>query len=74
MAGFLRTFSFDSPLAHPVEAETPKVGPPSQGTDADEYICGSTGNAHPYANAGRDQDRSRQDECVAAQGTSRYVS
>lgn len=67
-------FSFDAPLTKPVDEAAPKISPPSQGTDSDEYLCGNTGNAHPYANAGRDQDRSRQDECVPAQGPSRYVS
>jgi len=47
---------------------------PPQDVDGEEYICGSTGNAHPYANSGRDQDRSRQDEYIPAQGCARYVS
>ena len=68
------SYSWASPTAVPTEEETPHVPPPSQTTDGEEYLCGSSGNAHPYANAGRDQDRSRQDEYVAAQGCSRYVS
>jgi hypothetical protein len=74
-------FSFDDPLAKPTD-ELPHsyehkgidVAHPPQGVDSDEYLCGNTGNAHPYANAGRDQDRSRMDERVAAQGCARYVS
>lgn len=69
-------FSFDADIAHPIgnEEEAPEVEAAEQSPDGDEYICGTTGNAHPYANAGRDQDRSRQDEYVAAQGCARYVS
>lgn len=67
-------FSFESPLAIPVDEETPEVEAAEQSPDGDEYLCGTAGNAHPYANAGRDQDRSRQDEMVAAQGCARYVS
>lgn len=75
-------FSFDNFEANPVD-ELPQsyvhnkpgvVGHPPQGADSDEYLCGSTGNAHPYANAGRDQDRSRADEHIPAQGCARYVS
>lgn len=67
-------FNFEAPIAVPVDEETPKVGPPTQGADSDEYICGHTGNAHPYANPGQDQDRVRVDNCIPAQGCSRYVS
>jgi len=74
-------FNFDHPLAKPTD-ELPHsyehkgmdVAHPPQGMDSEEYICGHTGNAHPYANAGRDQDRSRADERIAAQGCERYVS
>jgi hypothetical protein len=68
------SYSWSSPTAVPTEEETPYVPPPSQTTDGDEYLCGNSGNAHPYANAGRDQDRSRQDERITAQGCARYVS
>lgn len=74
MAEFTRSFSFDSPLAKPVDEATPHVEPPSQGADDNEYLCGNPGNAHPYANPGRDQDRSRSDERVEAQGCARYVN
>lgn len=67
-------FDFEAPIAIPVDEEAPKVSPPSQSEDTSEYICGQVGNAHPYANPGRDQDRSRADECIPAQGCSRYVS
>lgn len=74
-------FNFENPLAHPTD-ELPHsyehkgmdVAHPPQDVDSDEYLCGHSGNAHPYANPGRDQDRSRSDERVAAQGCSRYVS
>lgn len=61
-------------MAVPTEEETPKVPVPAQTADGEEYLCGNPGNVYPYANAGRDQDRSRADERVAAQGCSRYVS
>jgi hypothetical protein len=75
-------FSFDNFEAKPVDDLEQSyqhygpgvVGHPAQSADSDEYICGHSGNAHPYANAGRDQDRSRVDECIPAQGCSRYVS
>lgn len=67
-------FSFDSPLVKPVDEEAPEVGPPAQDDDSDEYLCGNPGPAHPYANPGRDQDRSRVDERVAAMPFARYVS
>lgn len=67
-------FSFDAPLTKVTDDEVHEVTPPAQDTDDNEYVCGNTGNAHPYANTGRDQDRSRSDEYVAAQGCSRYVS
>lgn len=67
-------FSFDGPQTKPLDEEAPKVSPPSQTADGAEYICGNAGPEHPYANAGRDQDRSRQDEGIPAQGCSRYVS
>lgn len=50
------------------------VGPPPQAADDDEYLCGHSGPEHSYANAGRDQDRSRADEYVPAQGSARYVN
>lgn len=73
-------FNFDDPLAKPTD-ELPTsyehnaldTAHPPQGVDSDEYLCGNTGNAHPYANPGRDQDRSRQDEMIPAQGCARYV-
>lgn len=68
------SYSWNSPTAVPTEEETPKVSPPAQTADGEEYLCGNSGNAHSYANPGRDQDRSRQDEGIAAQGCSRYVS
>jgi len=74
MAEFQVPFSFDSEQAKPVDEAAPEVPPPSQTTDGEEYLCGNSGNAHLYANAGRDQDRSRQDETIAAQGCTRYVS
>lgn len=67
-------FSFEGAQVKPLDEEAPKVSPPNQTADGEEYLCGNAGNAHPYANPGRDQDRSRQDEGVAAQGCSRYVS
>lgn len=71
----------DSFLAKPVD-ELPQSyehdrGPVSYAegsADSEEYICGDTGRAHPYANPGRDQDRSRSDERIPAQGCARYVS
>lgn len=74
-------FNFDNPLAKPLD-ENPNsyehdslgVEHPAQEAEGEEYLCGSTGNAHPYANPGRDQDRSRADEYTPAQGCSRYVS
>lgn len=74
-------FSFDDFLAKPVDelkesyshAKGP-IGPPPQDADSDEYLCGHSGREHSYANAGRDQDRSRADEHIPAQGCSRYVS
>jgi hypothetical protein len=74
-------FSFDDPLAKPTD-ELPSsythtrmdVEHPAQTADGEEYLCGNSGNAHPYANAGRDQDRSRADERVPAQGCARYVT
>lgn len=74
MAEFLPSISFESPLANPIDEGTPKVEPAAHTADGDEYICGNTGNAHPYANPGRDQDRNRSDERIPAQGCSRYVS
>ena len=67
-------FSFDGVPTKPVDEAAPVYPAPSQTADGEEYICGDTGNAHPYANPGRDQDRSRADEYNAAQGCSRYVS
>lgn len=74
-------FSFDNPLAKPTDKlpssyshEAIDVQHPAQGPDSSEYLCGHTGNAHPYANAGRDQDRARMDECIPAQPCARYVS
>jgi len=74
-------FNFDTPLAKPVD-ELPHsyehhgmdVAHPPQNADSEEYLCGNSGAEHSYANAGRNQDSSRQDERVAAQGCSRYVS
>lgn len=74
-------YSFENPLAKPLD-EYPEsyahdkldVSHPPQDTDSEEYLCGSAGNAHPYANAGRDQDRSRQDEYQGASPFARYVS
>jgi hypothetical protein len=74
MAEFLPSISFDSPLAQPIDEAAPKVEPPAHTADGEEYICGNTGNAHPYANPGRDQDRSRVDETIPAQAFARYVS
>jgi hypothetical protein len=45
--------------------EPPKVGPPSPIDDKEEYLCGSLAG-YPSVNAGRDQDRSRLDECIPA--------
>lgn len=68
------SFSFDAPLAQVTDEEVHEVPPPAQTADGEEYLCGNTGNAHPYANPGRDQDRSRQDERIAASPFARYVS
>lgn len=67
-------FSVDSPLAKPIDSKAPHVEPPTQTADGEEYICGNSGPAFEGHTAGRDQDRSRADERVAAQGCSRYVS
>jgi hypothetical protein len=74
-------FSFDDKLAKPVdelptsyEHKSSDVSHPPQTADGDEYLCGNSGPEHSYANAGRDQDRSRADERIAAQGCARYVS
>lgn len=74
-------YSVDSFPAKPVDqlpasySHTDKhPGPPAQGADSNEYICGNTGPGFPGNNAGRDQDRSRVDERIAAIGCARYVS
>lgn len=67
-------YNINSPVAKPIDEATPNVPPPSQTADGDEYLCGHAGNAHPYANAGRDQDRNRSDEYQGASPFSRYVS
>jgi len=76
----MNEIDFNSPLAHPTDslpasyshkgnsAETLE-----QAADSEEYLCGQPGPAHPYANPGRDQDRSRADECVEATPFARYV-
>lgn len=76
------SFDFEHPHAKPTDElqesyshERGPIGPPSQeADDSDEYLCGNAGNAHPYANPGRDQDRSRADERIPAIGPARYVS
>lgn len=74
-------FNFESFPAKPVDQlpesyrhDKGPVGPPAQDAEGDEYLCGQSGNAHPYANPGRDQDRSRADERIPAIGCARYVS
>jgi hypothetical protein len=67
-------FNFTSELAEPIGEETPHIGQPPAAEDSEEYLCGNAGNAHPYANPGRDQDRNRADECSPAQPFARYVS
>lgn len=67
-------FSFDAPLTKVTDEEVHEVSPPTQTADGEEYICGDTGPGFPGNNPGRDQDRSRADERIAAQGCSRYVS
>lgn len=75
-------FDFDAFLTNPVDELPPSyvhdkpgvIGHPPQGTDSDEYLCGSAGPGFPGNNPGRDQDNSRMDERIAAQGCSRYVS
>jgi hypothetical protein len=76
-------FSFDNFEAKPVDdlaqsySHTSKgpVVPPTQGGDSDEYLCGNSGpEQYGSCSAGQDQDQSRVDERIAAQGTSRYVS
>jgi hypothetical protein len=67
-------FSFNSPTVMPVDEKAPDLPVPSQADDSSEYLCGNSGAEHSYANAGRDQDRSRADEHIPAQGCSRYVS
>ncbi len=69
-------FSFESPTTKVIHnpQEAPELPVPSQTADGEEYICGDTGPGFPGNNAGRDQDRSRQDECQAASPFARYVS
>jgi hypothetical protein len=69
-------FSFTAPSTKVVHnpQEAPEYGPPSQTADGEEYICGDTGPGFPGNNPGRDQDRSRVDECIAASPFARYVS
>lgn len=75
------SFSFDNRLAKPTDELEDSYSHtgiqdahPPQTADGEEYLCGNSGREHSYANAGRDQDRSRADERIAAQGCSRYVS
>lgn len=67
-------FSFEGPQTKPLDEAPPKVSPPTQTADGEEYICGSTGPGFPGNNPGRDQDRSRVDECSPAMPFARYVS
>lgn len=81
MADFGVNYSFDGKQAKPLD-EYPEsyshdgtnVSHPEQSPEGEEYLCGNSGREHSYANPGRDQDRSRADERVAAQGCARYVS
>jgi hypothetical protein len=74
MAEFGVSYNFEGPLAKPIDGDAPpRVESPQAAGDSSEYICGDTGNAHPYANAGRDQDRNRLDERIPAQAYSKYV-
>lgn len=67
-------YAVPSALTEPVDAEAPHVGQPPAAEDTESYLCGNAGNAHPYANAGRDQDNQRADEHVPASPFARYVS
>lgn len=67
-------FSFDAPATKVTDSTVNQIPVPSQTADGESYICGNSGAEHSYANAGRDQDRSRQDERIQAQGSARYVS
>lgn len=67
-------YSFDSPVAEPIDEKVPHIEPPEQTSDGDEYVCGNSGPAFEGHTPGRDQDRSRADEYIPAQGCSRYVS
>lgn len=67
-------FSFDAPLTQVTDEAVHPVSPPSQTADGEEYICGNTGPGFPGNNPGRDQDRSRSDECQYAQAFARYIS
>lgn len=55
-------------------AEPPHTSPPPPAKDTNEYLCGSSSFVTTYqgANGGRDQDRSRVDECTP--GSYSYVS
>jgi hypothetical protein len=69
-------FSFDGDLTKVIHgpAEAPKVAPPGQTADGEEYLCGNSGPAFPGNNPGRDQDRNRQCECTPATPFARYIS
>jgi len=51
-------------LAKPFGEEAPKIGPPAQSLEP-SYMDGSVSKLEG-ANPGRDQDRSRMDECQGA--------
>jgi len=57
--------TFPIPLAEPFGEEAPKIPPPAQEHHSDGYLDGSTAKLEG-ANPGRDQDRSRVDECQYA--------
>jgi hypothetical protein len=69
-------FSFESDLTKVIHnpQDAPEIAVPTQAADTEEYICGDTGPGFPGNNPGRNQDESRQDEYVSAQGCARYVS
>lgn len=82
MASLEVGFSFDNPqakptdeLPHSYEHKGMDVEHPPQDVDSEEYLCGNSGREqYGSATPGRDQDRSRADEFIPAQGCARYVS
>ena len=65
--------SFEPIFTHPTETSVPtknmtpdpQDGQPNQHDDSEEYLCGDTSPLQGI-NPGRDQDRSRIDECIPA--------